>query len=154
MTTLWQLLKRLTFTDEDASITSLRNRAAAPYRRQECWHRALPRTAPLYLINQPLLVILRHIAKHCSDDNLQSFYLRTQFFRLFFFWACLNNNSAMRFFMSVFPYPKYGEVNIMFHNFIVSGSIIFMTKEILCANIFVWLPAKRFSYLNNYPHKI
>ncbi|RGT82635.1 hypothetical protein DWX09_09325 [Escherichia coli] len=33
--------------------------------------------------------------------------------------------------MSVFPYPKYGEVNIMFHNFIVSGSIIFMTKEYL-----------------------
>ncbi|OKW69457.1 hypothetical protein AWP73_09790 [Escherichia coli] len=26
------------------------------------------------------------------------------------FWASLNNNSAMRFFMSVFPYPKYGEV--------------------------------------------
>ncbi|ADN72455.1 hypothetical protein ECHM605_16265 [Escherichia coli HM605] len=40
--------------------------------------------------------------------------------------------------MYVFPYPKYGEVNIMFHNFIVSGSIIFMTKEILCANIFLF----------------
>ncbi|BEC38335.1 hypothetical protein VEE76_34160 [Escherichia coli] len=38
--------------------------------------------------------------------------------------------------MSVFPYPKYGEVNIMLHNFIVSGGSIFMTNEILCANIF------------------
>ncbi|MGD2810202.1 hypothetical protein ACP8Z5_22055, partial [Escherichia coli] len=60
------------------------------------------------------------------------------------FWASLNNNSAMRFFMSVFPYPKYGEVNIMFHNFIVSGSIIFMTKEILCANIFCLITSETF----------
>ncbi|CSS03436.1 hypothetical protein EC54115_09731 [Escherichia coli 541-15] len=46
--------------------------------------------------------------------------------------------------MSVFPYPKYGEVNIMFHNFIVSGSIIFMTKEILCANIFCLITSETF----------
>ncbi|AHA63299.1 Transposase [Shigella dysenteriae 1617] len=35
-------------------------------------------------------------------------------------------------------------VNIMFHNFIVPGSIIFMTKEILCANIFCLITSETF----------
>ncbi|OKW69444.1 hypothetical protein AWP73_09780 [Escherichia coli] len=35
-------------------------------------------------------------------------------------------------------------LNIMFHNFIVSGSIIFMTKEILCANIFCLITSETF----------
>ncbi|EFB2839811.1 hypothetical protein F2I40_12150 [Escherichia coli] len=51
--------------------------------------------------------------------------------------------------MSVFPYPKYGEVNIMLHNCIGVVSSIFMTQEILCKNICTYLSAKRFSYLNN-----
>lgn len=66
------------------------------------------------------------------------------FFDFFFFWVSLNNNLVMRFFMFVFFYLKYGEVNIMFYNFIVFGSIIFMIKEIFCVNIFCLIISEMF----------
>lgn len=46
--------------------------------------------------------------------------------------------------MFVFFYLKYGEVNIMFYNFIVFGSIIFMIKEIFCVNIFCLIISEMF----------
>lgn len=46
--------------------------------------------------------------------------------------------------MFVFFYLKYGEVNIMFYNFIVFGSIIFMIKEIFCVNIFCLIISETF----------